>query len=736
MQIKANSFLALIVFLCASTSLFAQHVEHFSSNFVDFSKNGLGPYVKDTNPIAYGVDEGYLIVYRQWINGITTHGFIGAAQSADGEEWYTSQMLNTTYPNGDKWAPNDIPPTTLPTGTGEPQGRFPSAGFVEDGKPTAIWNEYTLASHGGGNYGGYPLYAYNSLGMGEEAYWSDPQATNSGCNPPPCDPPDLWNGNAMVIKEGSSYKFLGIYGSWGEPHRDVYYMLESLYTASGYLTMNQPDVIANGHEMTADDDTLWSTYSDGGGAMSDPDWHINADGVGYLVQLGYGNLEDSDGNNTDVDLLTHYNPNFFIKKTEDFGESWTDVGGFKGSGYHVIPDAVELRLTDSLYTVWTEEEHEDYYHYGDSLIQDADTLADGTIIPEFNYLMTPGWDLSFTFEMRTDAEGGLHIVFPSGRLMCKDVEFGCEDRDDPLDGHADSLYYANEYGGSGIWHIYSPDPMSGEDNWTGSFIFDMSADYSADWYASDITTLMHDGLDYDDYRTMQYFFPNITMSAESDGTMWFSIFGMSDYEYNADSSIIPLDIDIFMAKSTDYGHHWSEVENVTNTPTTGETITNMHGYPIDAKLESGVHLANQGMDESVGVFYQMMDPEIVTIEDAGYGYESHKMSVYVGIYENEWEYTDVAIGEENLPSAFTLKQNYPNPFNPITQIQYEMKSAGQVNMELFDIRGAKVRTLINEQKPAGSYEFTFDGSQLSSGVYFYSMTANGFTETRKLVLMK
>jgi len=89
-----------------------------------------------------------------------------------------------------------------------------------------------------------------------------------------------------------------------------------------------------------------------------------------------------------------------------------------------------------------------------------------------------------------------------------------------------------------------------------------------------------------------------------------------------------------------------------------------------------------------------------------------------------------------MPSAFTLKQNYPNPFNPITQIQYEMKSAGQVNMELFDIRGAKVRTLINEQKPAGSYEFTFDGSQLSSGVYFYSMTANEITKTRKLVLMK
>ena len=596
MQIKANSFLALIVFLCASTSLFAQRKdisklieervkivdgqrsfnthgvtynhgkapqvnsrdEHFSSTLVDYSKNGLGPYVNTTNPLAYGVDEGYLIVYRQYIEGITTHGFIGAAQSTDGEDWYQSQMLNTTYPNGDEWAPNATPPTTLPTNGGQPQGRFPSAGFMEGGKPTAIWNEYTLASHGGGNYGGYPLYAYNALGMGEDAYWSDPATTNLGCGPFPCDPPDLWNGNAMVIKEGSSYKFLGIYGNWGETHRDIYYMLESFYNSNGYLMMNQPYVIADGHEMTAYNDTLWDTQSDGGGAMSDPDWHINADGVGYLVQLGYGNLEDSDGNSTDVDLLTHYNPNFFIKKTEDFGESWTDVGGFKGSGYHVIPDPVELRLTDSLYTVWTEEEHEDYYHYGDSLIQDADTLADGTIIPEFNYLMTPGWDLTFTFEMRTDAGGGLHIVFPSGRFVCKDVDFGCEDRDDPLDGWADSLYYASNYGGSGIWHIYSPDPMSGEDNWTGSFIYDMSDDYSADWYASDITTIMHDGGIYDDYRTMQYFFPNITMSAESENVMWFSVSGMSDYAYNADSTtIIPLDVDIYMAKSTDYGHHWS-----------------------------------------------------------------------------------------------------------------------------------------------------------------------------------
>jgi hypothetical protein len=220
--------------------------------------------------------------------------------------------------------------------------------------------------------------------------------------------------------------------------------------------------------------------------------------------------------------------------------------------------------------------------------------------------------------------------------------------------------------------------------------------------------------------------------------MWFAVSGMSDYEYSADSSsIIPLDIDLYMAKSTDNGLHWSEAENVTNTPTTGALV---NGYPSEAALESGVHLANQGMDESVGVFYQMMDPNINLLTPPAYdGYEDFKNWVYVGIYENEWEYEDttgVGIDKDLTPKDFTLSQNYPNPFNPITQIQYEMKSAGQVKMDLFDIRGAKVRTLINEQKPAGSYELAFDGSQLSSGVYFYSMTANGITKTRKLVLMK
>ena len=89
-----------------------------------------------------------------------------------------------------------------------------------------------------------------------------------------------------------------------------------------------------------------------------------------------------------------------------------------------------------------------------------------------------------------------------------------------------------------------------------------------------------------------------------------------------------------------------------------------------------------------------------------------------------------------MPESFNLQQNYPNPFNPKTHIDYDLNVAGQVVLELYDLRGKLVGTFINEEKPVGAHQFVLDGSQLASGVYFYTMTANGISRTRKLVLMK
>ena len=94
------------------------------------------------------------------------------------------------------------------------------------------------------------------------------------------------------------------------------------------------------------------------------------------------------------------------------------------------------------------------------------------------------------------------------------------------------------------------------------------------------------------------------------------------------------------------------------------------------------------------------------------------------------------ITEVENPVKFTLNQNYPNPFNPVTQIKYGIHKQGLVVMNVYDISGREVTKLVNEVQAPGNYTVDFDGSNLSSGVYFYKLEANGFSEKKKMVLIK
>jgi hypothetical protein len=89
-----------------------------------------------------------------------------------------------------------------------------------------------------------------------------------------------------------------------------------------------------------------------------------------------------------------------------------------------------------------------------------------------------------------------------------------------------------------------------------------------------------------------------------------------------------------------------------------------------------------------------------------------------------------------IPKDFVLFQNYPNPFNPTTVIHYYLPVASHAVVKVYDVLGREVATLVNEQKLAGSYQVTFDAHLLTSGVYFYSLQAGSFAETKKLILIK
>lgn len=90
----------------------------------------------------------------------------------------------------------------------------------------------------------------------------------------------------------------------------------------------------------------------------------------------------------------------------------------------------------------------------------------------------------------------------------------------------------------------------------------------------------------------------------------------------------------------------------------------------------------------------------------------------------------------NIPAKFSLEQNYPNPFNPSTVIRYSIPSAERVTLKVYDMLGREVQTLVSKHQPAGTYSIQFNAGGFSSGLYFYTLQAGNFTETRKMLLMQ
>jgi hypothetical protein len=89
-----------------------------------------------------------------------------------------------------------------------------------------------------------------------------------------------------------------------------------------------------------------------------------------------------------------------------------------------------------------------------------------------------------------------------------------------------------------------------------------------------------------------------------------------------------------------------------------------------------------------------------------------------------------------LPTEYTLQQNFPNPFNPSTQIKFSVPQASNVKLIVTDILGKEVITLVNDNLTAGNYSANFDAKALSSGVYFYTLIADNFKQSKKMILMK
>jgi hypothetical protein len=174
----------------------------------------------------------------------------------------------------------------------------------------------------------------------------------------------------------------------------------------------------------------------------------------------------------------------------------------------------------------------------------------------------------------------------------------------------------------------------------------------------------------------------------------------------------------------------------------------IEGYKIYRKWESSsfelISLVDISTLEFIDEDYEIYNPE---------ANENQKEAEYyiTAIIENEssivesdpsnvidyWVNKAGKKGTSNMAELnYTIDQNYPNPFNPITQIKYSIKENGLVSIRVYDVLGKEVAVLIKEEQLAGEHRVNFDGSNLSSGIYFYTITAKDFHQTKKMLLVK
>lgn len=105
---------------------------------------------------------------------------------------------------------------------------------------------------------------------------------------------------------------------------------------------------------------------------------------------------------------------------------------------------------------------------------------------------------------------------------------------------------------------------------------------------------------------------------------------------------------------------------------------------------------------------------------------------------NPKNYTVIGINQISgmVPDKFTLEQNYPNPFNPSTNLEFGISRSGFVSLKIYDMLGKEVMTLVNSNLTPGTYKYDFDGTGLSSGIYYYTLSADNFSQTKRMTLIK
>ena len=163
-------------------------------------------------------------------------------------------------------------------------------------------------------------------------------------------------------------------------------------------------------------------------------------------------------------------------------------------------------------------------------------------------------------------------------------------------------------------------------------------------------------------------------------------------------------------------------------------------YWSDSEADWRLYSNSGAEDQNRGISTTGINTENINI--GGYEYEGyvwasayHLTSMRMGT-EVDSVLSYVQTGNSKPPANFNLSQNYPNPFNPLTTIEFNLPQSKHTTLKIYNILGAEVATLVSDKLSAGMHKYTFDGSNLASGVYYYQVTAGDFREVKKMILLR
>jgi hypothetical protein len=163
------------------------------------------------------------------------------------------------------------------------------------------------------------------------------------------------------------------------------------------------------------------------------------------------------------------------------------------------------------------------------------------------------------------------------------------------------------------------------------------------------------------------------------------------------------------------------------------TEINNSGFQIERSLDKS-NFGSIGFVEGKGTTTEMQSYKFIdeNLSNGIYYYRLKQIDL-----DGSFEYSNIVEVNVGIPNRFELSQNYPNPFNPTTLINFQISENADVSLKIYNILGKEIAVLINETKEAGSYSINFDGTGLSSGVYFYTLsTSTGKTIIKKMTLLK